>query len=638
MARPAVRVRAYLGGLKRRVLRTRPSARRYLRPGVSVDRFLTTLTTSNARYAALRWFEGLPAVQPGEDIDLLVADADLPLVRQLTTPYPPLFGGQKLDVYTETGHRGTDFNGVPYFSKELTARVLDRSVLLHDRYRVPSPVDHLDSLAFHAVYHKGFASGLPERSGAPRPAGPGDHDYVAELEALASSLGRDLDVSLQGIDAYLAAEGLKPSADTLDRFQAGNPWLRNVLTLERGDIGSLAGVIVFVVREAASRHADEIMSVIERYGFEIVKVIGLDVEQRVRAARLVRGGNWGRGAFPVSGGEPITFVIAYDIGFAAKEAEDGQVLNSRSIRAKYAVRDLIGKDLHTTQRFNPLHSTDNGWQSLETLAALDDPGLLDELRSRIAEIDERMRPPWPAERYLSFNGKRSRVAIVQHPIHGRVVAKLFRPGAKRFFERELEARQALADLGLTPALLEHGENWLLSPYYEDDGAHRRRPILGTEEAQLTYGTMRVLARFLVGLRDRGYYLLDFGSHNLVHDRHEGLRILDFEFLQRYPGAVPPIERDYTVVGVAHDGADQPVYGPDDRWDQRVHKTLFHPVVAGLPAEAFLTRYPSNALRLRMAVMQAFWWSVYAVWTRIREVRNSQQGDTAVRAVRRLVRR
>lgn len=639
MSRPAARVRAFLGGLKRRALRTHPTARRYLRAGVTVDRFLSSLTEQGARYAVLRWFEGLPEVQPGEDIDLLVADADLPLVQRLTTPFPPLIGGQKLDVYTETGHRGTDFSGVPYFSKELTARVLDRAVLQGGRYRVPSVADHFDSLAFHAVYHKGLASGLPEHPGDVRPEGPDDHDYLATLRGLAEQLDLDVDLSLDGLDAHLEATGLKPNADTLDRFQAKNPWLRGRLTRDRADIGSLAGVIVFVVREAAGERADEIVGVIERHGFEIVRVVGLTPAQRARAARLVRGGNWGRGAFPVSGGEPVTFVITYDLGFAAIAGEDGQVLNSRSARAKNAVRDLIGQNLHVTQRFNPLHSTDNGWQSLEALAALDDPDLLPQIREQIEQIDARMRPPWPVERYLSFNGKRSRVAIVQHPVHGRVVAKLFRPGAARFFERELEARQALADLGLSPALLEHGENWLLSPLYEDDGSHRRRPIPGTEEAQLTFGAMRALARFLVGLRERGYFLLDFGSHNLVSDRRDGLRVLDFEFLQRYPDGVPPLERDFTVTGVAADPEiDQPVYGPNDRWDQRVHKTVFHPVVAGLPTRAFLEDRPAPLLPLRMRAMQAFWWVVFAAWARLRDARNTQHGDAVVRAARRLVRR
>ena len=86
----------------RRVLRVPPGPRRYLRRGYSVDRFLTELTDADVHYAVLRWFETLPAVEPGEDIDLLVADGDLARVEALLTPYRPFPETQKVDLYTES--------------------------------------------------------------------------------------------------------------------------------------------------------------------------------------------------------------------------------------------------------------------------------------------------------------------------------------------------------------------------------------------------------------------------------------------------------------------------------------------------------------------------------------------------------
>ncbi len=75
-------------------------ARRHLRPGLSLDEFFGELDRLGVRYAVLRWFETLPEVDPGEDVDILVADEDLPRVRPFLRSYivPP-----KADVASALG-------------------------------------------------------------------------------------------------------------------------------------------------------------------------------------------------------------------------------------------------------------------------------------------------------------------------------------------------------------------------------------------------------------------------------------------------------------------------------------------------------------------------------------------------------
>ena len=193
----------------RRVLR-RPSgnARRYLPRGVTVEQFLRGLTEAGVRYAVLRWFETLPAVGVGEDIDVLVADEDLPLVESRLTPYRPSSSAQKVDLYSASGLPRTTFGGSSYFPPPLAEKVLDEAVLLHGVYRVPSPERHLDSLAYHAVHHKGAASGLPSTAtSADRPQG-----RIAEtLARLAVETGTPVELHLDGLRAFLAARGFEPS-------------------------------------------------------------------------------------------------------------------------------------------------------------------------------------------------------------------------------------------------------------------------------------------------------------------------------------------------------------------------------------------------------------------------------------------
>ena len=66
--------------------RRRDKPRRHLRHGLPVDEFFDQLNRLGVRYAVLRWFDTLPAVEPGEDIDVLVADEDVHLLRPFLAP------------------------------------------------------------------------------------------------------------------------------------------------------------------------------------------------------------------------------------------------------------------------------------------------------------------------------------------------------------------------------------------------------------------------------------------------------------------------------------------------------------------------------------------------------------------------
>lgn len=621
--------------LRKRVLRSPPRPRRFLKPGVSVDAFLTELTRKGANYAVLRWFESLPKVDAGEDIDLLISDEDLAIIEPMLSLYQPFPATQKVDLYSVSGLRGTDYKGVPYFSKKLAQQVLENAVLLGGKYRVPAPLDHFNSLAFHAAYHKGEASGLPlSDSEAPTMANV-DHDYGAVLEKLRSELQASANLDLEGLDQYLTRTGLRPAADLLERYQTRNPWLRRQLASERPDIGLATGLITFVLRDRAVAYIDAAASIMQRNGFELLHVVQLTIEEKMRVRETVRGGNWACGPFPQSGGDPAAIIVAYDFSYRAEPGPDGQLINENAAFTKQTIRELIDSHHAKDERFNPLHSTDNGWQSLHALQALNRDGLRDEVLHEVAEIERKLELPWPVIRQLSVSGRRARVVVVDHPVHGEVVAKVFRPGAKRFFERELRARQELKGVPCVPALLDHGENWVLTPLYTNTGAHAGRKLTGSRQVQLTCDAMLSVSAFVKEIRDRGWFLLDLSTHNLVTDDRSGLLILDFEFLQAYSGETPPLDRDFTILGAALEpGFDSPVYKYPARWDISVRSSVYHRAICGLPARQFFAK-PGPLLRPRMAVSQAFWWTAFAMHKRLQSLARRRSIRAALRLVRRL---
>lgn len=621
--------------------------RRYLAPDMTLTDFFHELTARGVPHAALRWFEDLPEVEEGEDVDLLVGDEHLDVVFGLLRKRPARPDSQTFDIYTASGLPGSDFGGgVPYYPPEFARSMLASAVLMRDLVRVPDPEHHFLSLAYHAVYHKGYASGLPADEGADADADVSDHDYAGVLTDLATRLGRPMVPTLATLDEVLAEAGLRPPLDTLERLKPNNPWIHDRFFADLPVLDpAWQGLTVFVVRERAHGMLKLVTEEINRHGFEVLEVLELDQAQREAARRRIRGGNWERGPWLVSGGGPSAYVIAYDVApWSGPGGPWGD--NLRVPEAKAKIRDRLLRDVPGPEQYNPLHSSDNARQALDYLDVLEDLELLERVRKQSAELRDRCRMPFPILRHLAYDGpaRRARVALVQHPVHGPCVCKVYRPGAMRYFEREVTARSELGDIPAVPELLERGDNWLLTPHYRDDGRHvlRHMPLEDRLDnaVQLRPEAARAMAALARDLHQRGYFLLDLTTENLHSDPRAGLKVLDMEFLQAYQGPVPPLEKSYTFRGVPKDLRHRYDAPQDVPLTDRVGNQVFHPAVAGLPIGALL-RPPRPGDDLRRAVTQLSW-SVRLGAGRVpartaRLLNRSRWGRLAKRIVRKLVR-
>jgi hypothetical protein len=186
-------------------------------------------------YVVLRWFEELPQVQPGHDIDILVADEHVDLVQSLLADRPRK-GAQHLDIYSVSGLPGSDLAGIACFPMPLAREIVTTAVWLRDTYRVPGLEPHFLALAYHAAYHKGYSSGLSAGSGADEIRRSARHDYAAVLTDLAGRLGESVTPTLDGVDHYLADHDLRPSPDMLERLARTNPWITDRFLSEPPDV------------------------------------------------------------------------------------------------------------------------------------------------------------------------------------------------------------------------------------------------------------------------------------------------------------------------------------------------------------------------------------------------------------------
>jgi len=523
--------------------------RTYFSPAWGPAGLAARLNDAGVRYALLRWFELLPRIEEGEDLDFLVADDDIEAFRAVLESEP---GTQPVDLYSVSGLARSDYKGAAYYTPELATRILDAAVEHQSGFRVPAPMDHLHSLTYHAVYHKGPRAGIRSERYGPGESNP-EHDYAVILRDLAQELDVSLPDTVEGIDGYLESVGWRPPADALRRLGASNPWAPGfVSTGDEADLRASLGdteLTVFLVRRAALDvvDVDEVVSTFAHFAFDVIHTELLGEKAQAEASLELRGGNWGRGPFPKSGGPPALVVVA--VHYGAKPPSEWlrsrypHLSNAEVFEAKVALRELVEARVEASERFNTVHSSDNTQEAWEYLTALF-PEQAVELLERASKLAAAFPAPQGSRSVLSL-GRRARVDLLDGPT-GKVVQKTYAPPFERFLTRELAAMSELKGLvAAVPKPLQTGQYWFTLPYYNNALGNLANR---TSRRLLPLSVVREMVSVLRQIYDLGYDVVDARPWNFLLDPERGLKIIDLEFLYRYDGDRPAFERSANFVG------------------------------------------------------------------------------------------
>jgi hypothetical protein len=370
------------------------AARTCLPEGMSVEDFFDRLNSSSVRYAVLHRQDSIKSVVPDWDISLLVDDEYADLVLGMLEKGG---NGQPCRVFSVSGLPGTSYRKLPLYPPDLARQVLDEAQLLDGRYRIPSTRYTFLTLAYYCVYELGYRSGIPSANGAGiihhsersirdsigealkgtctrhiKPTLP----YLDRLKILAEELQIDCEWTLEGVDAHLEKHGWQPARDKLSRYVRQNPWIHHrFFRAEEALPHSERNLACFVFRDRVVRegHTPTCEQAVREQGFEILLSFPLagDLQDRVR--RNIRGGNWGRGDWPSSGGGPAHLVVVSD---PDPEQVPSWLLskyplldNYRIFKAKNSIRKMFnrlqpGKKRHCSC----VHVSDNAREAWDYLA------------------------------------------------------------------------------------------------------------------------------------------------------------------------------------------------------------------------------------------------------------------------------
>lgn len=530
-----------------RILAPRRVARVYVKKGIGRMEFFEILNKRNIEYVLLRWWEDLPEIPPGEDMDILIKDEHRDLIDDLIT-FRDNGTGMKADIYTVSGAKHGSHKGIPYFQSNLAHTLINSRVLYRGAY-VPSTLPYFASLAYHALFHKGGNSGL---QGFDAKSSAIEHDYSTILTELALTSGINVDITLTGLYDWLKIRDFAPANDTLTKLIEILPELSILEVPLTSDVRG-GELMAFIIRQQLLKDGllDDFKHFIENeYNLDIIDVRILSAEERHNCTLQIRGGKWDKGPFKYSGGSPAALVVAYDYHpeplSNSEQIKQSRMTNKNNLNAKYVFRDSLKSLFLIRGDYNGVHSADNETDAWSYISLMGD-----DYQTKIsAEVESRRTRyarKWGIKKLLSF-GPESKTELISY--NGDVaIKKTFRVDKERFFERELFAvKQLSKELNFIPPLLEEGDGYLVIPYMENIldslNANGKKKLLASRKNEII--------RVINDMHSRGLAYINFTPKNVIITSKNEFYCINFEFLHKYENRPGKVEDSYEIAGLPKD--------------------------------------------------------------------------------------
>jgi hypothetical protein len=518
--------------------------RQYIEHGLALVDFFDMLNTASVRYVLLRWWKTFPFHEPDEDLDILIHADDLPILSKFLSARKR---GVKCDIYTHDGTNMYRKQKGPYFPIKLALDALNTRVLHADIVYIPSPKMYFATLAFHALFHKGQSGGLFHIPTMGSHTVTRDHDYIAELASAAAASGVEVrNINAVTINSWLKENGYGPSLDMLSKLVERRPELETFAELHSPQTVMAEGeVFLLVVRALGGRDRNyiaKLLALLAENQLEVLHVLQLS-EPQIAAASTFRGGNWGRGPYPQSGGSPHSLIIGYD-WYPTPPAPGNRhplLRNANLTILKNDARNLFNGRQWPWRYCNVVHSPDNEQEALEYLERINDDAfahVAEESRLRKA----RFSPNHEIIRTLS-QGRRARTDLIRFR-DSVAIKKTYKIGLERFALREQEARRLFAQEVPMPSMVDAGEGYVVIEYLEN--------ARYLELAKLSRSEKRRVSKFFIScvrsFWSRAYFQADFSPKNFLVTEDQRIFLIDFEFLQPYKKTKPSFERAYEFCG------------------------------------------------------------------------------------------
>ena len=314
----------------------------------------------------------------------------------------------------------------------------------------------------------------------------------------------------------------------------------------------LSGITVFLIRDCELAYLDTLLKLLDHYGFNVLSSVPIEGGQQQALAQWVLDDGQEQGNFTSSGSPPVFLLVVQDVHpVPAKQMSSdspGQVKNLRVPIIKATFSAKISPEESKEEKQRPIHCSRDAEQALKYLKTLL-PEQVSKIREAALNNDAAFRTPYPVLADLSKEVCRAKVELVD--FHGtEAICKTFRPGRERYLEREVKARELGASLPEVSRLLEVGPHYLVFERY----ANCMESILSPRAPFSHHGLLPIWAiervrAVILHYRRLGYECIDLNPHDLIYDPCQGLKIIDFEFLQPGYDEIKTLKGNYAWYAV-----------------------------------------------------------------------------------------
>lgn len=275
-------------------------------------------------------------------------------------------------------------------------------------------------------------------------------------------------------------------------------------------------------------------------------------------------------------------------------------------------------------------------EAVDTLLNRAGRGVRAHVQQRFDETLASIVSPYPVLDTLA-HGERSVVRLVDHPLHGAAVLKMFRPGARAAAQREIAALTALSAESFVVRMLDHGASWILTEYVIDSRQHVLRPLPGVEEDQMQAWVPAELVRIVSRLRSCRLWVADLTSHNVMSTDDGTLKLFDLEFAYTVRAdEFPALDADPSLYGRLPAGLvpaeELFMLDTNVKWWNRVQLTIFHAAITGTSRRRLLTTGRRSRSAWLVQVMWLFFYTCLDFARRARHAvaRRSSAGERTLR--------
>ncbi|MBT2772704.1 hypothetical protein J7J47_10740 [Halomonas sp. ISL-60] len=314
----------------------------------------------------------------------------------------------------------------------------------------------------------------------------------------------------------------------------------------------LSGITVFLIRDCELAYLDTFRNLLDHYGFNVLCGVPIEGGQQQALAQWLIDDEQEPGKYSSSGSLPVFLLVVQDVHPVTEKRTSSnvpeQANNLRVLIVKAAFKSTVYRGEGKEEPLSPIHCSCYASQALEYLSTLI-PELIGKIRAAALSNNAAFRTPYPVLADLSKEVCRAKVELVD--FHGtEAICKTFRPGRERYLEREVKARELGAPLPEVSHLLEIGPHYLVFERYANCMEHILSPRAPfSRHGLLPIWTIERVRAVILHYRSLGYECIDLNPQDLIYDPCQGLKIIDFEFLQPGPNEIKTLKGNYAWYAV-----------------------------------------------------------------------------------------